>query len=452
MKPHTQNNATNAWNYNSQANNNNKNNSYYVLPVFDYRIVTKGFSMCAINNDKMNNYEESTTTDMMREYVPIELIDQGYRDCCKHKGGTWGCIEYKMDFISNNYQLYKELNSMTYEIGVSKAFCVTRPKLREVWCATFKDRCVHHILAIKFLSIFEGYMTDNTYACRKGKGVDYGINHLREQIEAISEDYTKETWILKCDLSGFFMSIDRGLLYNIVEDIIRKEYHEDDIEFWLWLWKKVIMNDPTKNCTKVGDLSLFGKLPENKSLFTNGEGKGLPIGNLPSQILANLLMGIFDKWIMARLGNGSGYGRYVDDFVCISRDKQLLLNTLEDARAWLKVNLGLTLHPNKVYLQEARKGVQMTGAIIKPHRVYTINRTKEHLFGLIKRWNELDKPTSGQVRAFACRCNSLLGLMIRRDTYAIRWQAWRMMRHKDIVYCQNMRKIGIRSSYYNNDK
>jgi hypothetical protein len=143
--------------------------------------------------NKMTDYEENTTTDIAREYVPIELVDEGFRDCCKHKGSTWGCVEYKMDFLTNNYQLYSELNSMTYEIGQSKAFCVTRPKLREVWCATFKDRIVHHILAIKFLSIFEQYMTDNAYACRKGKGVDYGINHLIGQIEAISGDYTLET-------------------------------------------------------------------------------------------------------------------------------------------------------------------------------------------------------------------------------------------------------------------
>ena len=397
--------------------------------------------------NKMNDYEENTTANIEKEYVPIGLVSDGYRDCCKHKGSTWGCIEYKMDFLTNNYQLYLELNSMTYEVGQSKAFCVTRPKLREVWCATFKDRVVHHILAIKFLSVFEQYMTDNAYACRKGKGVDYGINHLIGQIEAISGDYTLETWILRCDLSGFFMSIDRQLLYNIVEDIIRKEYHEDDIEFWLWLWKKVILHDPIKNCIKVGDLSLFAKLPKNKSLFTNEKGKGLPIGNLPSQILANLLMGIFDKWIMARMGDGSGYGRYVDDFACIGRDKRLLLDTLEGARVWLKANLGLTLHPDKVYLQEAKKGAQMTGAIIKPHRCYTINRTRDHLFGLIKWWNEIDEPTSEDAMVFACRCNSLLGLMIHRDTYAIRWTAWNMMRHKDIIYCQNMRKICIRNSY-----
>lgn len=384
---------------------------------------------------------------MKREWVSIELVAQGYRDCRRHKGSTYGCMEYFVNFIENNYQLYEELNSMTYEIGQSRVFCVTRPKLREVFCATFRDRVVHHILAIKFLPIFEKHMSDHAYACRKGKGVDYGVNHIRRQIEAISDDYTADTWVLKCDLSGFFMSINRQLLYNIVEDIIRRDYHEEDIECWLWLWRKVIMHDPTKNCVKVGDLSLFDRLPRNKSLFTNGEGKGLPIGNLPSQILANLMMGIFDDWITKRLGKECGYGRYVDDFVCISRDKRLLLDTLEDARQWLKVNLGLTLHPSKVYLQEARKGLRITGAIIKPHRVYASNQMVSHLFEIIDRWNSLAEPTKEQIRRFVTRCNSLFGLMIHRDTYAIRWKAWMEIGHKNLIYCRNMRKIGIINKY-----
>ena len=191
---------------------------------------------------------------------------------------------------------------MTYEIGKSKAFCVTRPKLREVFCAQFRDRIVHHILAIKFLPILEAEMVENAYACRKGKGTDFGIDHIRQQMERVSENYTFETWILKCDLQGFFMSINRKLLYDMIEKLIREKYHGEDIDFWLWLWKKVIMNDPSKNCVKVGDLSLWDKLPVNKSLFTCGEGKGLPIGNLPSQILANLLMSVFDKWVLSRIG------------------------------------------------------------------------------------------------------------------------------------------------------
>ena len=377
----------------------------------------------------------------MKEYIPIELVDEAYRDCFKHKGGTEGCLEYKMNYLLNNLQLYNELNSMTYEIGKSKAFCVTRPKLREVFCAQFRDRIVHHILAIKFLPILEGEMVDNAYACRKGKGTDYGIYHIRQQMERVSDNYTKETWILKCDLQGFFMSINRRMLYDIVEKIIREKYQGDDIDFWLWLWRKVIMNDPSKNCVKVGDLSLWDRLPANKSLFTCGEGIGLPIGNLPSQILANLLMSAFDKWVLSRIGESGGYGRYVDDFVVISRDKGLLLEILHDSRNYLFDKLQLTLHPDKVYLQEVKKGVKFTGAVIKPGRVYVGNATVQHLFDVIKKWNSTENPSKEQTEKFVIRVNSLFGHLVHRYSYGIRWRVWKEIKHKDKIYCVNMKKI-----------
>ena len=377
----------------------------------------------------------------MKEYIPIELIDEAYRDCCKYKGGTEGCLEYKMNYLLNNLQLYNELNSMIYEIGKSKAFCVTRPKLREVFCAQFRDRIVHHILAIKFLLILEGEMIEDAYACRKGKGTDYGIDDIRQQMERVSENYTKETWILKCDLQGFFMSIQRKLLYDMVEKLIREKYQGDDIDFWLWLWRKVIMNDPSKNCVRVGDLSLWDRLPANKSLFTCGEGKGLPIGNLPSQILANLLMSVFDKWILSRIGKSGGYGRYVDDFVVISRDKGLLLDILQDSRSFLFKQLKLTLHPDKVYLQEVKKGVKFTGAVIKPGRVYAGNTTVQHLFDIIEKWNSTENPSKEQTERFVVQVNSLFGHLVHRDSYGIRWRAWKKMKHKDRVYCVNMKKI-----------
>jgi hypothetical protein len=380
----------------------------------------------------------------MYEYITIEDVYEGYKDCKRFKASTTGCVEYMQNYLANNLQLYQDLNSMTYEIGQSKAFCVTRPKLREVFCAQFRDRIVHHILAIKFIDIFEAEMLDCAYACRKGKGTLYGIEHVKQQIAEVSSGYTLETWILKCDLQGFFMSIDRRMAYGIVEDIIRRRYDGDDIEWWLWLWRKVILHDPTKNCVKIGDIKLWDRLPANKSLFTCGEGKGLPIGNLPSQIIANLIMSRFDKWIVGRLDDGCGYGRYVDDFVAISRNKKQLLDVLHDAREWLDRNLGLTLHPRKVYLQEARKGVVFTGAAIMPGRTYCGKTTVAHLFERIEEWNNMTDVSREQAEDFVRSINSLFGYMKHYNSYAIRWMAWKKIKHKENVYCQNMNKLKIR--------
>ena len=382
-----------------------------------------------------------------REYVTIDEVYAAYYDCCKHKGSTPGCIEYQMNYIANNYQLYIDLNSMAYEISKSKAFCVTRPKLREVFCADFRDRIIHHLLAIKFTDILEDEMTDKAYACRVGKGTDYGIADVKKKIKRVSENYTKEAWVLKCDLQGFFMSINRSLLYDLLEKVIRAKYHGSDIEWWLWLWKKVVLHDPTKNCVKVGDLSLWDKLPKNKSLFTCGEGIGLPIGNLPSQLLANLLLSRFDKLMMERLGKDGGYGRYVDDFVAISRDKEILLNILQESRCYLLEELGLTLHPHKVSLQRAASGVRFTGALIRPGRMLPNPRTIEHLYDVIDQFGITPDPKGEILQRYVNRINSLMGVLAHYDSYNIRRKAWTMMSHKDRVFCVNMKKIRTKKQF-----
>lgn len=383
----------------------------------------------------------------MIEHVTIEQIYLAYLDCCKRKGRTDDCVEYMMSYILNNYELYRDLNSMTYKIGKSKAFCVTRPKIREVFCATFRDRIVHHLLAIKFHDIFEGEMADNAFACRKGKGTDYGIKFVRDAMYRVSDNYRQEAWVLKCDMQGFFMSINRQLIYRIVEDLIRAKYHGGDIDWWLWLWKMVITNDPAKNCMRVGNLSLWDKLPRNKSLFTCGEGIGLPIGNLPSQILANLLLSAFDKWAIGRLGKDGGYGRYVDDFVCISRDKKQLLNILHDSRDWLHVNLGITLHPRKVYLQRATEGLELIGAYIKQDSLYPSKRIKSHIYEAVCEWNKIRQPTYGQLESFVRTMNSYYGHLVHRDSYILRRKIWSSMKHKKYFYCVNMRKFKIINKY-----
>ena len=336
---------------------------------------------------------------------------------------------------------------MEYEISKSKAFCVTRPKLREVFCADFRDRIIHHLLAIKFTDILECEMTDKAYACRAGKGTDYGIADVKKQIKRVSDNYTKEAWVLKCDLQGFFMSINRSLLYRLLEKVIREKYNGDDIEWWLWLWKKVVLHDPTRNCVRVGDLSLWDKLPANKSLFTCGEGNGLPIGNLPSQLLANLLLSQFDKLMIDRVGEDGGYGRYVDDFLVISKDKKLLLNILQESRGYLLKELGLTLHSRKVSLQRAASGVRFTGALIRPGRTRPNSRTVEHLYDVIDKFGMMPDPKGEVLKRYVNRINSLIGVLVHYNTYNVRRKAWSMMPHKDRVFCVNMKKIRIMNKY-----
>ena len=276
-------------------------------------------------------------------------------------------------------------------------------------------------------------MIDNSFSCRKGKGTLYGINTATNIIKDMSNNYTKETWILKCDIKGFFMSINRQLLYSIIKRYIKSNYFESDLKWWLWLLKLVILNKPEQNCIKVGDLTLWNKLHKEKSLF-NTNGTGLPIGNLTSQVFANLFLSSTDKYI---LSFGVGYVRYVDDMLFILNDKNKLLSLIDIVKHKLK-QIGVMLHPKKIYIQESHKGVLFIGEYIMPNRIYTSNRCINNMIMCIHNWNNIENPTQNQIDNFLYKINSYFGFLKHTNSYGIKYRMWNMINHKNLIWCKNM--------------
>ena len=129
-------------------------------------------------------------------------------------------------------------------------------------------------------------------------------------------------------------------------------------------------------------------MPHSKSLFYAGKYKGLPIGNLSSQVFANFYMDSFDKFVKNNL-NIKYYGRYVDDFVIVHESKEFLCEAKNKLCEFMKEDLHLTLHPRKIYLQHFSKGVKFIGSVIKPGRNYIGNRTKGNFFQKIQEYNHM---------------------------------------------------------------
>ena len=146
---------------------------------------------------------------------------------------------------------------------------------------------------------------------------------------------------------------------------------------------------------------------------------------------------LFDKWAKAFLGDNGRYGRYADDWVAVHKDKERLLSMLPEARKFLKENLNLTLHPDKIYLQEAKKGVKFCGAVVKQKRLYISNTTLKSVYYAVDRYN------SGQqdLQSFCQTINSLLGLLGHFATYAIRWEIWISIQDKNGLCSHRMQKI-----------
>ena len=354
--------------------------------------------------------------------VTTEGMLEAYYDCRRSKRRTASAIVYEMNYESNLIALRDRINTRTYQPGKSICFVVTRPRYREVFAASFEDRVVHHYIALRLEPLFELVFSPRTFNCRKGKGQLYGVKMLEADIKEASNNYTTDCYIMKLDLQGFFMSIDKSMLARMIDKFIIKYYKGDDIDDLRDLCQVVVLHCPEKNCERHSPREMWGHLPANKSLFTNGEGKGVAIGNLFAQLFANFLLNELD-WYIEELGI-KYHGRYVDDFYCIHKDKQVLLSAVPKIRAKL-AELGLSLNPKKFYFQHYTKGVEFTGAVVKPYRTYCCNRVLTNFIAAVRKLNR--SKNIDDVTHAVCSINSYLGLLRQSNEYAQRLKILKMI-------------------------
>lgn len=340
---------------------------------------------------------------------------EAYFDCRRRKRSTASAVVYEMSYEQRLVTLRDRINDRSYQPGKSICFVVTRPKYREVFAASFEDRIVHHYISLRLEPLFESVFSDRTFNCRKDKGQLYGLNMLRRDLRECSDNFSRDCYIMKLDLQGFFMSIDKALLASLVDRFIVEKYKGDDIDDLRFVCRVVVSHHPEYNCERHSPIELWSHLPANKSLFTNGENKGIAIGNLFSQLFANFLLNDFD-WYLESLGIRH-HGRYVDDFYCIDTDKTILLSSVPKIREYLS-RFGLTLNEKKFYFQHYAKGVEFIGAFVKPYRSYICRRTIDGFRRSIIRLN--DFKTRSSLLSLVSSVNSYLGLMRQNNEYAVR--------------------------------
>jgi RNA-directed DNA polymerase len=380
-----------------------------------------------------------------KEYavMTIEVLAEAYQDCLRKKRNSPNAIRFEMNSEVLLAELLEDINSRKYSPSQSIAFVVTRPKYREVFAADFRDRIIHHYIAMRITPILESIMNPRSYNCRTGKGTLAGIEQLSEDIKFCSNNYTTDCWVAKVDIKGFFMSISRILLFKKTDELIVKYYKGNDIDDLRFLTEKTILNSPEKNCIKQSPEWMWKYITKDKSLFTNGENMGVPIGNLPSQILANYFIDFLD-WMFEKDGI-KHHVRYVDDIALVSNNKEKILHSISLARNLLN-KCGITLHPKKFYMQYYLKGVQFTGAILKPGRIYITKRVVHDFEESVR--NIENAKTVQEITHSVASANSYLGTMNHFKTYAIRRRILQNTKIYDKVYIAgHYEKIVIRKKY-----
>lgn len=310
---------------------------------------------------------------LAREELDAELLE-AYIKARKGKRATHDEADFEINQFLLLSMIADALWKGTYKPSRSIVHIIFKPVIREIFAAKFIDRIVHHFVFANLEDYCERHFIYDSYSCRKGKGTLFGIQRLDHHTRSVSRNFKIKTYVIKMDIQGYFMSISREILNEVVQEWL-KEAFSKDLKGWKYqILKKtireIIMDDPVKGAVRNSPMSDWRKLPKSKSLYNQRPGVGIVIGNLTSQLFSNIYLDALDKFVMYRL-EYKHYGRYVDDFYIVVTEEGLpkAKKDIEKIRMFLKNNLGLTLHQKKTKIQEISKGVEFLGAVIYPYRI-----------------------------------------------------------------------------------
>lgn len=362
-------------------------------------------------------------------YDLLDTLFQAYFDVRKGKRNTVNQLRYELDMEHELLELYEDIVSRRYEPSRSICFMLTELDIkREIFGANFRDRIVHRLIYDQIAPLFERTFIADSYSCRKAMGTLYAIRRLDHHIRSCSRNYSRPCWVLKLDIQGYFFAIDRKILYDMLRSCLDAHWaaycaaqppgrYMMEKDMLLYLLYQVIFADATQNCIVRGSQKEWASFPSSKSLFHAAPGCGLPIGNLTSQLFSNIYMNRFDQYVKREL-KMRHYGRYVDDFYFVHEDAGYLKSLIPVIRDFLREELHLTLHPNKIHLQRADRGVLFVGGYVKPGRIYPSHR-------VVSRFRQMldanrTRCRKQQAPKFAASINSYLGVMKHFRCYRCR--------------------------------
>lgn len=235
----------------------------------------------------------------------------------------------------------------SYTHHTYERFTIHDPKQRQIHKATVADRIVHQAVVSAIEPLFEPRFIYDSYSCRIGKGTHHGVKRLKTFLLQASRNNTKKVYALKCDIRKYFASIDHEILFRLITERI-----ED--EAILELIRSIILSHGAE------------------------VGKGIPLGNVTSQLFANIYLHELD-WFMKQELGVRHYIRYCDDFAVVSSGKEYLQDLIEPIRQFLAETLSLQLHPNKVTIRSWDQGIDFLGHVQRPHATTIRTKTKRRM-------------------------------------------------------------------------
>lgn len=246
---------------------------------------------------------------LLEQVADFENLVRAFRQCSKGKRRSYGYQKLLSNLGEMLLQIQADLHSGHYEWGKYREFWIHDPKRRLVSAAPFRDRLVHTAMHNIMEPYFDRKMVDGVYACRQGKGNRHAVVALLEKLK----QYGAERFVLKLDVKSYFATIDHGVLFEKLTEGLPDESLN-------MLLKSLLSNHPVYAKAKAG----------------------IPIGNLTSQLCANIYLMTADEIAIQHLPEGF-YFRYMDDLVLGARSKQAVLKAASAVITHVESELKLSI-------------------------------------------------------------------------------------------------------------
>lgn len=250
----------------------------------------------------------------------------------KNKSKITRFEEFKTYNINN---IYNKLNNKTYIPGKYNIFLIKKPKYRIVMAQNISDKIINHLVAKYLLvDVVERTLIDENVATRPNKGTHYGMKLLKRYLIKLSKE-KKDIYALKIDIHKFFYSIDHNILKELLKtkikdkdalNIISKIIDSTNNEYINKTIKKYKDNE-INNIKNRNIKNKEEKINEIERIPYYEANKGLPIGNMTSQIMAIFYLNELDHCIKQKL-KIKYYIRYQDDMILLSENKEYLIKCL----------------------------------------------------------------------------------------------------------------------------
>lgn len=312
------------------------------------------------------------------DFANLERAYKKARRCKRYRNEV---LRYSQNLEENLINLQNHLIWHSYKQGTYRTFYVYEPKKRLISALPFADRVAQHAINNVLEPLIDKRFYFHSYACRKNKGMHKASEVLTKWL--YNETYSgKSLYAIKADIHHYFQSIDHRRLKETIRQIIK------DAE----------------------TLSLLDTIIDSGG----ADGKGIPVGNLTSQLFANLYLDRLDKYIKETL-HVRYYIRYMDDFIILSPDKAYLRELLRQIEEFLASELGLLLNP-KTTILNCKNGVDFCG-----YRHFTDHKkVRKTSIRRMKRTIRAYRKGVISEERFAKALQSWLGHIQHADTYLLR--------------------------------